>query len=91
MFVIQVTSKLLPAWGSGQYEVVADTFTFHENAVWVADIHSTPVPNRTPNVINTEATSVLQNLVDIHVGVSSCHAVRAVSSLRCAPYVVVSH
>ncbi|XP_067942196.1 protein O-mannosyl-transferase 1-like [Watersipora subatra] len=34
---LSVTSKQLPAWGGGQFELVADPFTFHENTLWIAD------------------------------------------------------
>jgi len=35
--ILQTTSKQLPGYGADQYELIADSFIFHENTLWVAD------------------------------------------------------
>ena len=68
-----MTSKQLPEWGRGQYELVADPFTFHENALWVADevvtYTSVRVSKDNYTVTDVSVLSIIVKIYQIHVSV----------------------
>lgn len=69
-----MTSKQLPEWGRGQYELVADPFTFHENALWVADevvtYTSVRVSKDNYTVTDVSVLSIIVKIYQIHVSVT---------------------
>lgn len=71
----QVTSKQLPDWGHGQYELVADPFTFHENTLWVAEDVGTPkqvITESERTTVNVTLMSTLLKIYEIHVSCCKC-------------------
>jgi len=61
---LSLTSQQLPDWGVGQYEIVADRFTFHENTLWRADDATPPVMPHANHSFSSQSS--LTRIINAH-------------------------